>query len=159
VPLAAHSAECHVSLLESKAKVGKLLAEFLASSFLAAHGAVLIGRAETLAHDPIHRAQYDTVVSRAVAALPVLIELGVPFLDEGGELWCWKSSLDELVDSERALAELNATPVRALRYRLPSEDHDRFVIALRRTGGLPGRYPRKEGIPSKRPLGGRATSK
>ena len=51
---------------------------------------VLAERAEDLAHDPRHRAAWDVVVCRAVAAMAELIELALPFLKRGGRLVAWK---------------------------------------------------------------------
>lgn len=152
VPLAARFEEAAFTLLESKAKPANLLGQFMATSSLRSRGEALAERAETAAHHPSRRGQYSAVVTRAVASLPVLIELGTPFLRKGGELWCWKSDLEEVVGAGAALSALSAEISRTLRYRLPSETRDRYVISIRRVGDLDSRYPRKPGIPSKRPL-------
>lgn len=152
LPLAACFERAAFTLLESKAKLARLLGQFLTSSPLGSRGEVLAERAEVAAHHPSRRGNYSTVVTRAVASLPVLIELGVPFLQSGGELWCWKSDLEEVAGVGEALTALSAEIARALRYRLPSETRDRYVIAIRRVGDLDSRYPRKPGIPAKRPL-------
>ena len=51
---------------------------------------VACGRAETLGHDPEHREAYDLVTARAVAALPTLLELCIPFAKESGMFAAFK---------------------------------------------------------------------
>jgi 16S rRNA (guanine527-N7)-methyltransferase len=152
IPLAFQSKESQFALLESRKKVCQLLESFLRESNLDSRGMVLSGRAETLGHDECHRGRYETVVTRAVATLPVLIELGVPFLAEGGELWCWKSDLEEIDLCAPVLKALGAEFVRTLCYRLPSEEDHRFIVSIRKIAPTPESYPRREGIPVKRPI-------
>ncbi len=155
LPLAAYHESVRFTLLESKAKLAGLLSPLVASLPLHTRGEVVAERAEVMGHWPDQRGRYSVVVTRAVAALPVLIELGIPFLREGGELWAWKSSLGEVSEAGAALSALSAKVSRALCYRLPSEERDRFVVAIRRAGDIDPRFPRKPGIPAKRPLGSR----
>lgn len=152
VPLAVQSPMTEIAFLEKRKKVAGILGQFLESCGLSRRCVVFAERSEDLAHDPSHRGQYDCVVTRAVSSLACLIELGIPFLKPGGELWCWKSDLSEIDDAVRALAELNSEVVRAVHYRLPGEEKDRFVLAIRRCGEIPDRYPRRAGLPQKRPL-------
>ena len=152
IPLAAHYIDSKISLLEKRQKVARILSKFLETSGLSSRCAILTERSEDLAHEAAYRGRYDCVVTRAVASLPCLIELGVPFLRKGGELWCWKSDLSEIGTAARALNDLNSEAVLAVRYQLPDEDRDRVVLAIRRCGDLPDRYPRRAGLPQKRPL-------
>ena len=68
----------------------------------------LVGRAETLGRDPEHRGAYDRVVTRAVAALPILAEIALPFLRTGGRLVAQKGPItpEELEPGTRAAAEV-----------------------------------------------------
>jgi len=152
VPLAVQFPHAEVAFLEKRKKVAEILRQFLDSAGLSSRCAVFSERSEDLAHDPSHRGRYDCVVTRAVASLTCLIELGIPFLRQGGELWCWKSDISEINDATNALDELNSEVVRAVRYRLPGEEKDRFVLAIRRCGEISDRYPRRAGLPQKRPL-------
>ena len=54
--------------------------------------AVVTGRAESVAHESAHREAYDLALARAVASLPVLLELALPFLRLGGFLAAPKGS-------------------------------------------------------------------
>ncbi|NLC51100.1 MAG: hypothetical protein GX764_02185, partial [Firmicutes bacterium] len=58
--------------------------------------AVLWGRAEDYAHDPLYREQFPLVVSRAVAALPVLVEIALPFVQKFGFLIAYKGPKAEI---------------------------------------------------------------
>lgn len=152
VPLAAWFPKARFTLLEKKKKTARILNEFLCESGVEDRGRASSQRAEASAHDALHRAVYDQVVARAVSSLPVLIELGIPFLKVGGELWVWKSDLGELDGAAKALDELRSRPTRALRYRLFGEETDRILISVRKEGETPNKYPRREGIPEKRPI-------
>jgi 16S rRNA (guanine527-N7)-methyltransferase len=61
---------------------------------------VLCARAEEIARTPL-REHFDIAVSRAVAALPMLLELSIPLLKTGGTLATWKG---ETVDDELSAA-------------------------------------------------------
>jgi len=69
--------------------------------------AVVCGRAEELARTK-QRESFDVVVSRAVASLPMLLELCVPLLRTGGTLAAWKGETagQELDGARHALSEL-----------------------------------------------------
>lgn len=152
LPLALKSNVARFMLLDSKRKVADGLNRFLNEAGLSAKGLALAERAETLGHQEGFREAYTCVVVRAVASLPSLVELGIPFLVPEGELWCWKSDLDEVSDAQSALEQLHARVLRAMAYRLPDEDSDRYILAIGRIGEVPLKFPRREGIPHKRPL-------
>ena len=71
-----------LTLLESAAKKTAFLEEVVERLALA-DVAVVTGRAESAAHEPAHREAYDLALARAVASLPVLLELALPFLRLG----------------------------------------------------------------------------
>lgn len=113
------------------------------------------GRAETLAHDPAYREQFDAVTARAVAALPALIEYAAGFVRPGGACWFFKSLAG--ADEERPVAESAArtcrlTPGRVERYRLPGDTDDRGIVIYAKEGVLPPELPRAPGRARKRPL-------
>jgi 16S rRNA (guanine527-N7)-methyltransferase len=113
------------------------------------------GRAEELARQPRHRARYQIATARAVAALPVLMELCVPFLEPGGHALFPKggSIESELAAGQRAAALVGARIVSDA--VVPSgggETVTRLIIAVK-IEATPDRYPRRSGIPAKEPLG------
>ncbi len=119
----------------------------------------LVGRAETLGRQPGQREGYDRVVTRAVAALPILAELSLPFLPVGGLLVAQKGALgpEELEAGSRAAAEVGGE-VRAVEpFTLPVLGDARTLVVVEKTGPTPERYPRREGVPNKQPLFWKAT--
>jgi 16S rRNA (guanine527-N7)-methyltransferase len=114
---------------------------------------VLEGRAEAYGHDAAHREAYDLVVARAVAPLPVLIEYALPFLRAGGRLAAVKGStaLAEIDASVNALNQLNARLYDAPVFQPPQGQQQTSVI-IEKLAATPERYPRRPGIPAKRPL-------
>jgi 16S rRNA (guanine527-N7)-methyltransferase len=141
-----------LALLESIARKCRFL-EQITSEIALERTAVLEGRAETLAHQPAHRDRYDLVVARAVAALPVLVEYALPFLRLGGRLAALKgtTAIDEIDASQTALRELGGRLVDAPTFD-PPHGARQTVVLIEKTAPTPARYPRREGIPAKRPL-------
>ena len=113
---------------------------------------VLNGRAEELAHVKDYRERFDYATSRALGKLPVALELMAGFVKKGGCLLLYKG---KKYDEERrnmytALQKLALEEEKSVRYRTASKD---LVLAIfRKTGVLDMRYPRRPGIPEKRPL-------
>jgi 16S rRNA (guanine527-N7)-methyltransferase len=139
-----------VTLLESKAKKAQFMQRVIDELHL--DGAeVLEGRAETLAHHPSHREAYDVVVARAVAPLPVLLEYTLPFLRNGASLAAIKGSAAprELAESQKALAELGGRLTEAVRL---ADTASQTVLIIEKRWATPEHYPRRPGIPSKRPI-------
>ena len=111
------------------------------------------GRAEDLAQDKNFRAQYDFVTARAVARMQVLSELTIPYLKVGGKLLALKASNapEELVEAKNALNLLFSKVGDNLSYALPNGD-PRYITVVEKKKETPNKYPRKAGIPNKRPL-------
>lgn len=111
-------------------------------------------RAETLGHVPDHRQAFDVATARAVAPLAVLSELCLPFVRRGGRFIALKTATAvevELPQAERALQILGGVlraviPIRAR--GLPN----RALVDIEQTGTVPAPYPRRPGMPNKRPL-------
>jgi 16S rRNA (guanine527-N7)-methyltransferase len=112
------------------------------------------GRAEDLAHDPAHREQYAVVTARAVASLPALIEICVPFLLAGGHAIFPKGQdvEQEVATAATALKMLRASIIERAQLTTPGLDSTTLVIA-RKNAPTPKRYPRQPGLPARRPLG------
>nr|WP_221269922.1 16S rRNA (guanine(527)-N(7))-methyltransferase RsmG [Deinococcus budaensis] len=119
----------------------------------------LVGRAETLGREPQQREGYDRVVTRAVAALPVLAELALPFLKTGGLLVAQKGPLtpEELDAGTRAAAEVGGAVRQVDAFTLPVTGDARTLIVVEKVAPTPERYPRREGVPGRKPLFWRAT--
>ena len=111
-------------------------------------------RAEDAGRDPALRARFDVAVARAVAALPVLVEYALPLLAPGGVLATPKGRRfePELAQAGGAIATLGGTAEPPIPLPLPDGVPSQTVLVVRRTGELDDRYPRRTGVPSKRPL-------
>ena len=111
------------------------------------------GRAEDFAQDKAFRAQFDLVTARAVARLQVLLELTIPYLKVGGRLLALKASSapEELDQAKNALSLLFSKVEDNLSYALPNGD-PRFITIVEKKKETPNKYPRKAGLPNKRPL-------
>ena len=111
------------------------------------------GRAEDLAQGKNFRAQYDFVTARAVARMQVLSELTIPYLKVGGKLLALKASNapEELLEAKNALNLLFSKVEDNLSYALPNGD-PRYITVVEKKKETPNKYPRKAGMPNKRPL-------
>ncbi|HGQ4460188.1 TPA: 16S rRNA (guanine(527)-N(7))-methyltransferase RsmG [Streptococcus pneumoniae] len=111
------------------------------------------GRAEDFAQDKNFRAQYDFVTARAVARMQVLSELTIPYLKVGGKLLALKASNapEELLEAKNALNLLFSKVEDNLSYALPNRD-PRYITVVEKKKETPNKYPRKAGMPNKRPL-------
>ena len=111
------------------------------------------GRAEDFAQDKQFRAQFDLVTARAVARMQILSELTIPFLKVGGRLIALKASSaeDELHQAKNALNLLFAKVLENVDYQLPNGD-PRTLTIVEKKKETPNKYPRKAGVPNKRPL-------
>ncbi len=141
-----------LTLLESVGKKCRFL-EQVACELHLEDVSVIEGRAEALGRDETQRAQYDLVLARAVASLPVLIEYSLPFLRVGGWLAAVKGSaaLEEIDSAAAALSEIGGRVCDTPSFDSPHGSRQTVVI-VEKTQPTPDRYPRRVGIPTKRPI-------
>ena len=111
-------------------------------------------RAENLAHDPAYRQSYDGAVSRALAALPVVLELSRGFVCQGGLVAAIKGPRwsEELAASRAAMEALALELLHSI--EVTSTDRPTWLVIMRALGPAPPPYPRGEGRPRSDPLGG-----
>lgn len=112
--------------------------------------ALVHGRAEDLGQNKLYREKYDAALSRAVANLPVLLELTTPFVKVGGSAIAYKGDGAEELESARSAAFLLHVKLRSV--DLASNLGKRCLIFADKTAPTPKAYPRKAGTPSKKPL-------
>lgn len=112
------------------------------------------GRAEDLGQDTMYRERFDYCVSRAVASLPVLLELCIPFVKQNGYFISYKSETlqQELGQAKHAMQELNCSLYQEYSYTLPETDYYRVLAAFSKNGPLKKKYPRQAGKPKRNPL-------
>lgn len=111
-------------------------------------------RAEELAKNKNYREQFDLVVSRAVANLSTLSEYCLPFVKVGGNFISYKANeVEEEVNAAKsALFLLGGKCEKIEEFDLPNTDLHRAFVKIRKEKKTPASYPRKAGVPSKKPL-------
>ncbi|HCL25882.1 MAG TPA: 16S rRNA (guanine(527)-N(7))-methyltransferase RsmG [Dehalococcoidia bacterium] len=140
-------------LVESVAKKTAFLEHLVA--VLGLEGVTVhTGRAEVLSRDEGLRESFDLVAVRGVARLPLLLEYCLPFCKTGGKVAALKHGGDggELAAAANALSELGGSVEKVATVLLEGLTDDRVVISIEKTAPTPERYPRRVGIPAKRPL-------
>ena len=115
---------------------------------------VLNSRAEAAAHLPLYRERFALVLSRAVALLPVLVELTLPFCRIGGRFVAQKKGeLDQEIDgAEKAIATLGGKLDRVKKIELDEFDDVRYLVIIDKIEPTPSKYPRRPGMPRRRPI-------
>lgn len=142
-------------LVESNKKKAEFLREV--SNTLALSGVTVYGgRAESAGQDAKLRGAHDVVVARAVASMAVLIEYAMPLLRVGGSLLALKGpqSEREMDSSRRVASKLGAQVEAVIAPQGLQEDRQRSIVVVRKNEPTDPRFPRRVGIPGKRPLGG-----
>lgn len=111
------------------------------------------GRAETFGRKEEFRNQFDFVVSRAVAELPVLMEYCIPFVKKEGYFISYKGKKqeEEIKKASHAFTELGASFRYCKKYKL-REEEERYLLFIQNNELTKDKYPRKEGKPKKSPL-------
>jgi 16S rRNA (guanine527-N7)-methyltransferase len=136
-----------VTLVEATAKKARFLETALDE--LGISGQVVAERAETAAHRPDLRERFATGTARALGPAPTVAELLLPFLEIGGVAVLQRGTItpEELVALEDASLMLGG--------RLDAQislGGNRRLILLRKAASTPNRFPRRPGVPAKRPL-------
>lgn len=116
--------------------------------------AITAKRAEEVAQQPQHREQYDWAAARAVADLPVLLEYLLPLCAVGGNVLAQKGQAApaELEAARQAIAVLGGGHPLMHQVQLPGLEYPHFLVVVPKVVETPARYPRRPGIPGKRPL-------
>lgn len=155
IPLALARPEARVTLVEATRRKAEACGRIAARLGLAGRVAVVWARAEEVGQGG-GRESFDVAVVRAVAALPVAMELALPLVAPGGRAVFWKGPAaeegDELGRGERAAALLGGGRIWVDRYRLPATGARRMLVVAEKARSTPAGYPRRPGVPSKRPL-------
>ncbi|HZZ64735.1 MAG TPA: 16S rRNA (guanine(527)-N(7))-methyltransferase RsmG [Candidatus Baltobacteraceae bacterium] len=137
----------HVTFLESTAKKAAFLGEVVAEFGLA--GEVFCERAEDAARSPSLRESFGSATARAVSSAPTTLELTVPFLRIGGCAILQRGVMDQ---RERDAVRDAAPMLGAATVEEHTVGGQRRLLIVRKTSPTPTRFPRRTGIPEKRPL-------
>jgi 16S rRNA (guanine527-N7)-methyltransferase len=136
-----------VAMIETTAKKTRFLTQLLADFHL--EGKVVTARAEVAGHEPDLREHFNTGTARAVTSAPAVAELLLPFIAVDGIALLQRGAMDER--ERHALADAVVMLGGVVDSETPL-DGERRVIVVRKTGPTPARFPRRVGIPEKRPL-------
>ncbi len=141
------------TLIESNQKRAYFLEEAINALHLD-NVTVLRERAERVGRDPAHRERYDLVLTRAVAPLPVSLEYALPLARVGGHSLAMRGSQaqQDIERSGRALSELRGRITSTKNLSLPQSMGKRILILIEKIELTPDRYPRRVGMPARRPL-------
>jgi len=112
---------------------------------------VVARRAEDGGHDPALREKFDVAVARALAPLPVLVELCLPFVRVGGRLLAQKTTDEDPSAAASAIDLLGGNLSEVL--AAPSEARATgTVVVIDKVRATPAQYPRRSGVPARKPL-------
>ena len=153
LPLAIARPDLQVTLLEAQGKRCKFLAA-VCEKLQFKNVEIINDRAEILGRAEGHRESYDRAVARAVAPLNILCEYLLPFVKENGSALCWKGPAvyDEMKDGEAAANALGGRMGDIFETPTPQMDTKHIVVQIHKIEKTIPQYPRKNGIPAKRPL-------
>jgi len=140
-------------LLESTRKKIKFL-ERLIDKLSLSDTYILPGRAEEFAIKENFRGSFDMALARGVANLTVLIEYGLPFLKLNGIFIAQKGrKFKEEIDlSQRAMEILGGNLLDIKNVTTGNTKEEKKLILIQKISPTPDKYPRRPGMPSKRPL-------
>lgn len=143
----------HLTLVDSVGKKTRFCSHMVKT--LALEGVdVIKDRAEVLGQQPEHRQQYDWALARAVAVLPVLVEYLLPLVRVGGSMLAMKGEAAhaEAHSAEHAIKVLGGHLREVVRVTLPGIAEEHYLIVIDKVAATPPGYPRRVGVPSKKPL-------
>ncbi len=111
-------------------------------------------RAESHGRETEHRESYDTALARAVAPLTVVVEYALPLIKVGGCAILQKGETGpaEAQSAEKAIHILGGRMEQIVKVELPGIAETRYLLVIRKVAATPDRYPRRTGIPAKRPI-------
>lgn len=114
----------------------------------------LHARSEALGQDPAFRETFDIGMARSVAYLPALSEYLLPLIKLNGRMIVTKEAPyeNELSDSTKALQVLGGKLEKEQTYELPVYENKRVLLTFNKYKKTPADYPRREGIPTRKPI-------
>jgi 16S rRNA (guanine527-N7)-methyltransferase len=146
VPLLVQWPETTALLVDGSERRSTLLAQALIDLGLDGRAVAVAARAEELARTD-EREAYELVVARAFGSAPVLAECAAGLIEVGGRL-----VVSEAPESRGERWQRAPLDRLGLEFVGVEQQDGRGFAVLLKTASLDSRYPRRVGIPSKRPL-------
>jgi 16S rRNA (guanine527-N7)-methyltransferase len=153
IPLKIAFPDIRLTLLEATGKKTVFLTE--AVNTLGLSGVVVLNtRAEEAGQRPEYRGKYDVAVSRAVASLDTLCELCLPFCRVGGSFIAMKKGdIQAEIESAGEAIDILGAGLQGIRdIALSSLPDPRKLIVVDKIAQTPLEFPRRSGVPAKKPI-------
>jgi 16S rRNA (guanine527-N7)-methyltransferase len=153
VPLKIAFPALRLTLLEATGKKTEFL-RFLVARLGLSGVRVINARAEEAGQDPAHREQYDLALARALSGMATLAELTLPLVRVGGLVIAQKGAdpAAEVATSQSAITILGGQAREIVPVAVPGLEGARHLVVLEKVLATPQKYPRRPGMPAKRPL-------
>lgn len=153
IPLKIVLPELRLTLVES---VGKK-AEFcrhLVETLKLENVEIITMRAEELGRLAKYREKFDWAIARAVSSMPVLVEYLLPLVRVGGGMLAQKggNAYAEVQSAEKAIRILGGSLRKISMVTLPGVVDERYLVVVDKKAATPPQYPRRAGLPAKKPL-------
>lgn len=142
-----------LTLLEATGKKAEFL-QILVERLGLADVTVVKARAEEVGQSPDQRERYDLALARALAEMAALAELTLPLVRVGGLVIAQKGEYPatEVEAARRAIHTLGGQVKEIVPAAIPGLDDARHLVVLEKVSPTPSKYPRRPGMPAKRPL-------
>ena len=153
IPLKIVSQGIKLTLLETTGKKVKFL-EYLVGKLGLDGVEIVLGRAEDVGHDARYREKFGLALSRALAPLPATVELTLPFCEVGGSCISFKKG-DVEAEIQQSLKAIDVMGGRLREVKpvaLEGLEDKRWLVVIDKLKSTPAHYPRRSGIPAKRPI-------
>jgi len=153
IPLKIVCPGMRLTLLEATQKKVTFL-EHLIDALQLEHVHAIHARSEQLGQDPAFREQYDWAVARAVAKMPTLVEYLLPLARVGGATLAQKGedAVAEVHEAEHAISTLGGAVRQLVPVELRGLAETRYLVVVDKIAPSPQKYPRRPGMPKKRPI-------
>jgi 16S rRNA (guanine527-N7)-methyltransferase len=153
VPLKIACPALGLTLLEATGKKADFL-RYLVERLGLTDVTVINARAEEVGQDREHREQYDLALARALAEIATLAELTLPLVRAGGLVIAQKGEdpAAEVKTAQRAIVNLGGQVQEIMPVAIPGLEGRRHLVTLKKVSSTPAKYPRRPGIPAKRPI-------
>lgn len=152
LPLAIANSAIQVTMVDATKKKVTFI-EHVADSLNLTNVIPIHSRSEDLAHQPACREQYNIVTARALASMPALIELCLPFARVGGLALLTKgrSTQEEIASASKALSTIGGDLFDIWEPDVMELDNT-AIVQVRKFKSTPAAYPRTPGTPGNNPI-------
>jgi len=153
LPLKILQPQMQLTLVEATAKKAGFL-EHMVQVLGLRDVTVLAKRAEEAGQMAEHRQAYDWAIARAVAPMAALAEYLLPLVKIGGFALAQKGrgAMEEIEAASNAIEKLGGGKIELMPVTIPDLDEERWLVVVEKVAPTPAAYPRRAGMPAKRPL-------